>query len=106
MPGVGFDVVPTDCMALFLSKKLPDANLLQLAFASVGGGLSHGTATTMVMGLGEGGAVRENGKIKSTPLGHKGRWVNFSLEPIIFLIDCLDTTENKPLGLLWKIMFA
>ena len=26
MPGVGFDVVPTDCMALFLSKKLPDAN--------------------------------------------------------------------------------
>lgn len=53
MPGVGFDVVPTDCMALFLSKKLPDANLLQLAFASVGGGLSHGTATTMVMGLGE-----------------------------------------------------
>ena len=81
MPGVGFDVVPTDCMALFLSKKLPDANLLQLAFASVGGGLSHGTATTMVMGLGEGGAVRENGKIKSTPLGHKGRWVNFSVEP-------------------------
>ena len=81
LPGVGFDVVPTDCMALFLSKKLPDANLLQLAFASVGGGLSHGTATTMVMGLGEGGAIRENGKIKSTPLGHKGRWVNFSVEP-------------------------
>jgi short subunit dehydrogenase-like uncharacterized protein len=68
-------------LALFLSKKLPDANLLQLAFASVGGGLSHGTATTMVMGLGEGGAIRENGKIKSTPLGHKGRWVNFSVEP-------------------------
>jgi short subunit dehydrogenase-like uncharacterized protein len=81
MPGVGFDVVPTDCMALFLSKKLPDAHLLQLAFASIGGGLSHGTATTMVMGLGEGGAVRENGKIKSTPLGHKGMWVNFSVLP-------------------------
>lgn len=81
MPGVGFDVVPTDCMAIFLSKKLPDAHLLQLAFASMGGGLSHGTATTMVMGLGEGGAVRENGKIKPTPLGHKGMWVNFSAEP-------------------------
>ncbi|MEO6729726.1 MAG: saccharopine dehydrogenase NADP-binding domain-containing protein [Ferruginibacter sp.] len=78
MPGVGFDVVPTDCMALFLKNKLPDAISLQLAFASVGGGLSHGTATTMVMGLGESGAARENGKIVSKPLGHKGMWIDFS----------------------------
>jgi short subunit dehydrogenase-like uncharacterized protein len=78
MPGVGFDVVPTDCMAMFLKNKLPDAATLQLAFAGLGGGLSHGTATTMVMGLGEGGAVRENGKIVTKPLGHKGRWINFS----------------------------
>lgn len=78
MPGVGFDVVPTDCMALFLKNKLPDADRLQLAFASVGGGLSHGTATTMVMGLGEGGAIRENGRIVHRPLGHKGQWIDFS----------------------------
>ncbi len=78
MPGVGFDVVPTDCMALFLKNKLPDATSLQLAFASVGGGLSHGTATTMVIGLGENGAVRENGKIINKPLGHKGMWIDFS----------------------------
>jgi short subunit dehydrogenase-like uncharacterized protein len=78
MPGVGFDVVPTDCMALFLKNKLPDATMLQLAFASVGGGLSHGTATTMILGLGEGGAVRENGKLTKKPLGHKGRWIDFS----------------------------
>src|SRR6187431_229393 len=63
MPGVGFDVVPTDCVAMFLKNRLPDATNLQLAFAGLGGSLSHGTATTMVMGLGEGGAVRENGKI-------------------------------------------
>jgi short subunit dehydrogenase-like uncharacterized protein len=80
MPGVGFDVVPTDCMALFLKNKLPDATQLQLAFASVGGGLSHGTAITMIMGLGEGGAVRENGKIAAKPLGHKGMWVDFSIK--------------------------
>jgi short subunit dehydrogenase-like uncharacterized protein len=42
MPGVGFDVVPTDCMALHLKNKLPDATHLKLAFASVGGGVSHG----------------------------------------------------------------
>lgn len=81
MPGVGFDVVPTDCMALFLKKKLPDATSLQLAFASSGSGLSHGTASTMVMGLGEGGAVRENGKIVKKPLGHKGMWIDFSILP-------------------------
>jgi short subunit dehydrogenase-like uncharacterized protein len=78
MPGVGFDVVPTDCMAKFLFDQMPNATHLKLAFASVGGKLSHGTATTMAEGMGEGGAVRENGKIIRKPLGHKGMWVNFS----------------------------
>lgn len=77
MPGVGFDVVPTDCMALHLHQQMPDATHLQLAFASVGGGVSHGTATTMVTSLGSGGAVRENGIIVSKPLGHKGMTVDF-----------------------------
>jgi len=78
MPGVGFDVVPTDCIALQLKNKMPDATHLKLAFASIGGGLSHGTATTMAGKIGEGGAVRENGKIVRKPLGQKGIWVNFS----------------------------
>lgn len=77
MPGVGFDVVPTDCLALYLHNLLPDANSLKLAFASTGGGVSHGTATTMLEGLGEGGAVRENGRIVKKALGHKGFWVDF-----------------------------
>ena len=77
MPGVGFDVVPTDCIALQLKNKLPDATHLKLAFAAVGGGLSHGTAMTMAGKIGEGGAVRENGKIVRKPLGQKGMWVQF-----------------------------
>ena len=77
MPGVGFDVVPTDCIALQLKNKLPTATHLKLAFASVGGGLSHGTAMTMAGKIGEGGAVRENGKIVRKPLGQKGMWVQF-----------------------------
>jgi short subunit dehydrogenase-like uncharacterized protein len=77
MPGVGFDVVPTDCLALLLKKMLPDAVRLQLAFASLGGGLSHGTATTMATKLGEGGAARKNGKIVKVPLGQKGMEVDF-----------------------------
>jgi short subunit dehydrogenase-like uncharacterized protein len=81
MPGVGFDVVPTDCMAVLLHHSLPGAIKLQLAFATQGGSLSHGTAATMVMGLGEGGAIRQNGEITQKPLGHKGKWVDFSLQP-------------------------
>lgn len=78
LPGVGFDVVPTDCIALQLKKLLPDAVSLKLAFATLGGGLSHGTATTMATKLGEGGAVRKDGKIIRSALGQKGMWVNFS----------------------------
>ncbi len=77
MPGVGFDVVPTDCLALLLKKLLPDAIDLKLAFATLGGALSHGTATTVVDKLGEGGAVRKNGKIIAVPLGQRGRWIDF-----------------------------
>ena len=77
MPGVGFDVVPTDCMALHLRNKLPDATHLKLAFASIGGGVSHGTAMTIVSRLGEGGASRQHGKIVREPIGKKGIWVDF-----------------------------
>jgi short subunit dehydrogenase-like uncharacterized protein len=77
LPGAGFDVVPTDCMALHLKNKLPDATHLKLAFASIGGGVSHGTAMTIVNKLGLGGGVRENGQIVKKPLGEKGMWVDF-----------------------------
>lgn len=77
LPGAGFDVVPTDCTALLLKRLLPDALSLKLAFATLGGSLSHGTATTMTNKLGKGGAVRKNGNIVSVPLGHKGMWIDF-----------------------------
>ena len=77
LPGAGFDVVPTDCMALRLKNKLPDATDLKLAFASIGGAVSHGTAMTMVSKLGYGGAARENGKIVKQALGKEGMWVDF-----------------------------
>ena len=85
MPGVGFDVVPTDCLSLFLKNILPDANQLTLAFASVGGGLSHGTAITMAESLGEGSAARIDGEIVRTALGHKGMWVDFGTKKIFVM---------------------
>jgi short subunit dehydrogenase-like uncharacterized protein len=85
LPGAGFDVVPTDCIALELKKKLPEAVSLKLAFATLGGGLSHGTATTMANKLGEGGAVRKNGKIKKDALGKKGMKVDFGIKKLFVM---------------------
>lgn len=79
LPGSGFDVVPTDCVAYSLKEQMPDATHIEIAFLPRGGGgVSHGTATTMASKAGEGGCVRENGSIKRTPLGHKGKWININ----------------------------
>jgi short subunit dehydrogenase-like uncharacterized protein len=71
MPGVGFDVVPSDCLAAHLKNRLSSATHLELAFASKSAALSRGTSKTMIESLGLGGAVRKNGKIVSVPL-HEG----------------------------------
>lgn len=77
MSGVGFDVVPTDCVARYLHDRLPDATHLQLAFANEGGKLSQGTAQTALEGAGRGGLVRQDGRLKSVPYAHKTLSVNF-----------------------------
>jgi short subunit dehydrogenase-like uncharacterized protein len=77
MPGVGFDVVPTDSVSKKICELFPGVIDLKLAFASIGSTISHGTATTMAEKLGEGGAKRSNGKIIGAPLGENAMWVNF-----------------------------
>lgn len=67
MPGVGFDVVPTDCTAERLARALPEADDLELAFVQQGGHLSRGTARTMVRSLPHLGAVRRDGRIVPVP---------------------------------------
>jgi len=66
IPGVGFDVVPTDCLAAMLHARMPDAVDLTLAFSSRSG-VSRGTLKTMLEGMPHGGAIRENGKIRRVP---------------------------------------
>lgn len=76
MPAVGFDVVPTDCLAVALAAELPSATHLQLAFMA-GGGLSPGTAKTMIESLPSGGRARINGQIKRVPAVWKTREIPF-----------------------------
>lgn len=81
MPGVGFDVVPTDCTAAYLAERLPDAVQLSLAFKSVGSRMSHGTASTMVLGLGEPNYQRRSGQIVPVPMGSASLSVDFGRGP-------------------------
>lgn len=82
IPGVGFDVVPTDCLAAALHAKLPDANELWLAFAP-GGGVSPGTMKTMIEGAGWGGAIRKDGKIVRVPHAWDVREIPYPSRPRI-----------------------
>jgi saccharopine dehydrogenase (NAD+, L-lysine-forming) len=70
LPGVGFDVVPTDCVAARLAAELPGATRLELALAS-DGGVSGGTAKTAIEGLPRGGMVREGGVLRRVPTAWK-----------------------------------
>src|SRR3990172_9343481 len=75
-PGVGFDVIPTDCVAAALKAALPEATYLALGFDSRSG-FSPGTAKTSVEGLAQGGKVRQDGRIVSAPLAYKTRRIDF-----------------------------
>ncbi len=72
LPGAGFDVVPTDCLAAMLKRELPSASELVLAFEA-GGGPSPGTAKSSVEGLGKGGRARIDGVVRRVPLAWKTR---------------------------------
>lgn len=75
-PGVGFDVIPTDCVAARLNAQMPDATHLALGFDS-GSRMSRGTAKTSVERLGHGCAARINSLIETVPLAWKSREIDF-----------------------------
>ncbi|MEL0028175.1 MAG: saccharopine dehydrogenase NADP-binding domain-containing protein [Perlucidibaca sp.] len=75
-PGVGFDVIPTDCVAAALKAALPDATHLSLGF-DADSSLSPGTAKTSVEGMAQGGKVRRDGRIVTVPLAYEVRRIDF-----------------------------
>jgi len=83
LPGVGFDVVPTDCLALHLKQRLPTATRLRLAFQSVGpAGLPPGTQRTLIELLQFGDRVRRNGKLMRPETAGKTISVDFGDGPV------------------------
>ncbi|HEY6877207.1 MAG TPA: saccharopine dehydrogenase NADP-binding domain-containing protein [Polyangiales bacterium] len=75
--GVGFDVVPTDCLARYVAEQLPTAKQLEIALAGMGTA-SAGTLKSMLDGAFAGGVARRDGKLVSLPFGKGGRKVRFA----------------------------
>lgn len=64
VPGVGFDVVPSDALAVELHEALPEADRIELAFAGSGGASwSRGTLVTALEGLPAVGWERRDGRL-------------------------------------------
>lgn len=80
LPGVGFDVVPTDCLASYLHDRLPTGTHLRLGI-DVPGSVSGGTLSTALEQVGAGGMVRREGQLTSVPPGSKTRTIDFGTGP-------------------------
>ena len=81
LPGVGFDVVPSDCLAANLKARLPSAIRLALGFQTLGQ-ISRGTATTMMESQPRGGLVRRGGVLTPVPAAWKTRLIDFGRGPV------------------------
>ena len=67
LPGGGFDVVPSDCLAAYLKGRLPTATHFRLFLRGVGGGVSRGTAISGIENMHRQGRIRREGKIVQVP---------------------------------------
>jgi len=84
LPAVGFDVLPSDCLALHLKQRLPSATHLALAFHSRGpGGSPPGSVNTLVETIIPSGfKLRRDGRLESIPRRLKTRPIDFGSGPV------------------------
>jgi short subunit dehydrogenase-like uncharacterized protein len=84
LPGVGFDVVPTDCLAVHLKHRLPSATHLTLAFQGEGpAGLPPGTQRTSIELIPYGNRVRHNGRLARPEWASQTRLIDFGKGPVL-----------------------
>lgn len=83
LPGAGFDVVPTDCLAVYLAKRLPSATRLTLAINQHGpAGLPPGTLNTAVEMIPFGSKQHRVGGTIVSSKERKRRYVDFGDGPV------------------------
>jgi len=79
LSGAGLDVVPSDCLAAHLKRRLPSATHLALGLDAPAR-VSRGTATTMIETYYR-GMVREDGRLKDVPAGYRSRIIDMGRGP-------------------------
>jgi len=67
MPGGGFDVVPSDCLAAHLKQRLPSATRFRLFMSGVSAGVSRGTAKSAIENMHRQGRIRRDGQLIQVP---------------------------------------
>lgn len=66
LPGVGWDVVPTDCLAMHVARRVPQPQSLKIAL-QVPGAMSRGSALSVSEIIGAGVMARIDGELLATP---------------------------------------
>lgn len=82
LPGAGFDVVPTDCLAAHLKKRLLSATHLRLYIRGVRSGVSRGTARSAIENMQRGGMIRREGRLVQVPPAWSVRQADFGRGPV------------------------
>jgi len=67
LPGGGFDVVPSDCLAAHVKERLLSATHFRLFLRGVGAGFSRGTAKSAIENMHRQGMIRRQGKLVQVP---------------------------------------
>lgn len=67
LPGGGFDVVPSDCLAAHVKGRLPNATHFRLFVRGIGAGFSRGTAKSAIENMHRQGMIRRNGELVQVP---------------------------------------
>jgi len=80
IPGCGFDVVPTDCLAAYVAAKIKDPVELEIAFDAIGS-MSRGSLLTSIEGFARGGLERRGGHLTALPFGQGVMTVQFPHGP-------------------------
>jgi short subunit dehydrogenase-like uncharacterized protein len=81
LPGIGFDVVPSDCLAAHVAARTGEPRVVRIALAA-GGTPTHGTAKTALATLGTPLRVRRGGRLVSLPSGSLVRAFDFGHGPV------------------------
>lgn len=66
LPGVGWDVVPTDCLAVHMAQRVKNPQSLKIAL-QVAGSMSRGSAMSVSEIMGAGLLARVDGQLLATP---------------------------------------